>query len=98
MATRTVIVTVCDHCGAEEGVSPYEVKAGSRRVVKMDLCAEGAAPLESLLEVVGAKPQRRTAAKSAPANKAATTKKTASGRTKRSKVVTLEEIEALKGK
>jgi hypothetical protein len=83
-------VTVCDKCGAQEGLSTYEVRQGQKKQ-RLDLCEAHRKPMEDLLALVTKAATPRATTKKAAA------KKTTAGRPRaKSKIMTIEEIEAMK--
>lgn len=82
-------VTVCDVCRQQNDTMRYELKQGTRRRV-VDLCTTHAEPIAVFFTET---PEPVKVAKKAPARKAGTRSRAAG-----SKVMTMEEIEALKKK
>lgn len=82
MARVETVVTMCDLCGSEKEARRYEVKAGAKRR-SLDLCAKHSAPLRKLLDrqTTPLLPARETGVQRRP---------------RRKKVMTMDEIEALK--
>lgn len=80
-----ITLTVCNVCKRpDEPTRRYEIKSEGRRV-SVDLCAGDSAALESFLEPL-------------PSNETGGPQRGSRGRGRKSKVMTMEEIEALKKK
>jgi hypothetical protein len=75
-----VTVTVCDECGAQDGVKHFDIKEGARKA-SVDLCGTHGEWLDQLLGATAKTSQVPT-----------------KRRTRTRKVMTMEEIEALKEK
>jgi hypothetical protein len=78
-----VTVTVCDQCGTQDGVRHFEVREGARKAA-LDLCGTHGKVLDQLLGEHAPASQR-------PAKRASRPRAA-------KKVMTMEEIEALKKK
>ncbi|MFJ1932610.1 hypothetical protein ACIOGZ_08020 [Kitasatospora sp. NPDC088160] len=99
MVEKTITVRVCNMCEkTDRAVRSYTIAEGGRNL-RVDLCEEDAGPIERLMatgERVGESPTK-PARSTARVKKAAPAKKVASGATRRgAKVMTVEEIEALR--
>lgn len=76
------LISVCDDCAEREGVATYAIDGGGRKA-RVDLCKDHAKTLTDLMDLVKDQPTK------APAKRAAR-------KPRASRVMSMEEIEALK--